>query len=197
MIAHGIPPHRDDSEVLIVGAGPAGIVQALELRRHGIVVTMLAGGGDGLDPKLQAMADAEIADPRRHAPMEMAVRRALGGTSLLWGGRCVAFDESDFARGWPLGGAEIAPWYGRAIRYLDAGEPVFSAPIAASDSACRFDQLERGSEGRTRRQIHATALRLPRFPHPIEERREEHDQERIERLNLIGRYAGRQLHPVS
>ncbi|HEX3882480.1 MAG TPA: GMC oxidoreductase [Stellaceae bacterium] len=158
MIAHGIPPCRDGHDVLIVGAGPAGIVQALELRRQGIAVTMLAGGADGLDPKLQAMADAEIADPRRHAPMEMAVRRALGGTSLLWGGRCVAFDEVDFARGWPLGAAEIAPWYDRAIRYLDAGDPVFSAPLAASDPECRFDQLERWSEGRNLRRIHADAL---------------------------------------
>src|SRR5581483_779646 len=132
MIAHGIPPRRDGHEVIIVGAGPAGIVQALELRRHGIPVTMLAGGGGGFDAGFQAMADAEITDPRRHAPMEMAVRRALGGTSLLWGGRCVAFDEGDFARDWPIGEAEIAPWYDRAIRYLDAGEPVFSAPLAAT-----------------------------------------------------------------
>src|SRR5581483_8482704 len=139
-------------------AGPAGIVQALELRRHGIPVTMLAGGGGGFDAGIQAMADAEITDPRRHAPMKMAVRRALGGTSLLWGGRCVAFDEGDFARDWPIGEAEIAPWYDRAIRYLDAGEPVFSAPLAATDAECRFDQLERWSEGRDLRRIHAAAL---------------------------------------
>jgi choline dehydrogenase-like flavoprotein len=158
MIAQGIPPRRDGHEVIVVGAGPAGIVQALELRRRGIAVTMLAGGGDGFDAGFQAMADAEIADPRRHAPMGMAVRRALGGTSLLWGGRCVAFDAGDFARGWPLGEAEIAPWYDCAIRYLDAGEPGFSAPLATADEECRFDELERWSEGRDLRRIHAGAL---------------------------------------
>jgi choline dehydrogenase-like flavoprotein len=158
MIAHGIPPRRDGHEVIVVGAGPAGIVQALELRRRGIAVTMLAGGGDGFDAGFQAMADAQIADPRRHAPMGMAVRRALGGTSLLWGGRCVAFDEGDFARDWPVGEAEIAPWYDRAIRYLDAGEPDFSAPLAAVDPECRFDELERWSKGRDLRRIHAGAL---------------------------------------
>jgi choline dehydrogenase-like flavoprotein len=158
MISHSIPPRRGGHDVIVVGAGPAGIVQALELRRHGIAVTMLAGGADGFDAGFQAMADAEIADPRRHAPMAMAVRRALGGTSLLWGGRCVAFDEGDFARDWPIGEAEIAPWYDRALRYLDAGEPVFSAPLAASDPECRFDELERWSEGRDLRRIHAGAL---------------------------------------
>lgn len=158
MIARGIPPRHDEHQVIVVGAGPAGIVQALELRRCGIPVTMLAGGGDGFDAGFQAMADAEIADPRRHAPMGMAVRRALGGTSSLWGGRCVAFDEGDFARGWPIGEAEIAPWYERAIFYLDAGAPVFSAPLAAADAECRFDELERWSEGRDLRRIHAAAL---------------------------------------
>src|ERR1700744_2101688 len=122
--------------VLIVGAGPAGIVQALELRRHGIEVVMLAGGADGFDADFQTLADAEIADPRRHAPMQIAVRRALGGTSLLWGGRCLPFDDIDFADrphvpfgGWPLSHDDIRPWYATGMRYLNAGAPDFSAPI--------------------------------------------------------------------
>jgi choline dehydrogenase-like flavoprotein len=136
--------------VLIVGAGPAGIVQALELRRHGIEVTMLAGGDDGLDPEYQALADAEIVDPTRHAPMRIAVRRALGGTSLLWGGRCVPFDAIDFADrphvplgGWPIGHDDIRPWYDTAMRYLNAGEAQFSAPLPGVDAMpeCRLDRL--------------------------------------------------------
>jgi cation diffusion facilitator CzcD-associated flavoprotein CzcO len=37
----------DEVPVLIVGAGPAGIVQPLELRRHGVEVLVMARGGDG------------------------------------------------------------------------------------------------------------------------------------------------------
>lgn len=158
MIVNGNLPTPDRDGVIVVGAGPAGIVQALELRRQGIPVTMLAGGADGFDAGFQALADAEIADAGTHAPMAVAVRRGLGGTSALWGGRCVAFDESDFARGWPFGPEEVAPWIARATRYLDAGEPVFSAPLGAADPECRFDQLERWSEGRDLRRIHAAAL---------------------------------------
>jgi choline dehydrogenase-like flavoprotein len=157
----------DPVSVIVVGAGPAGIVQALELRRRGLEVNVLAGGVDRVDPNYQALADVEIADPRRHAPMGMAVARALGGTSLLWGGRCVAFDDVDFrARphvpnsGWPLPHSEIYPWYAVAARYLDAGAPVFAAPTEELPNTpeCRFDQMERWSEVRNLRRLHRVAL---------------------------------------
>jgi choline dehydrogenase-like flavoprotein len=167
MICQQIPSELGELPVLIVGAGPAGIVQALELRRHGVEVVMLAGGADGFDPGFQALADAEIAEPRRHAPMRIAVRRALGGTSLLWGGRCVPFDDIDFADrphvplgGWPLAHDEIRPWYAVAMRYLNAGSPEFSAPLAdvPAMAECRLDRLERWSERRNLRQLHTAAL---------------------------------------
>jgi choline dehydrogenase-like flavoprotein len=168
MICQEIPSDLSSaSPVLVVGAGPAGIVQALELRRHGIEVTMLAGGADGFNADFQALADAEIADPQRHAPMDIAVRRALGGTSLLWGGRCVPFDDIDFAdrphiplSGWPIGHDEIRPWYDIGVRYLNAGSPAFLAPLPGIGAMpdCRLDQLERWSERRNLRQLHAAAL---------------------------------------
>jgi choline dehydrogenase-like flavoprotein len=168
MICQEIPSEPSGGvPVLIVGAGPAGIVQALELRRRGVEVTMLAGGADGFRADFQALADAEIADPRRHAPMQIAVRRALGGTSLLWGGRCVPFDAIDFADrphvlpgGWPIGEGEVRPWYEAAMRYLNAGAAEFSAPLPALGAMpeCRLDRLERWSERRNLRQQHGDAL---------------------------------------
>lgn len=168
MIVRGMPP-RDghDVPVIVVGAGPAGLVLALELRRCGVPVTVLAGGVDGHDAAYQHLADAEIAEPRRHAPMDMAVRRALGGTSLLWGGRVVAFDDVDFASrphlpdaAWPFGHEEIRPWYAVAGSYLDAGELNFSAPFVPEQAGdeCRLDRLERWSDGRNLRRLHAPAL---------------------------------------
>ncbi len=168
MICQEIPSALlNETPVLVVGAGPAGIVQALELRRHGVEVTMLAGGVDGFHADFQALADAEIADPTRHAPMEIAVRRALGGTSLLWGGRCVPFDDIDFADrshvplgGWPVSHDEIRPWYDSGMRYLNAGAPEFSAPVSsvAGLTECRIDRLERWSERRNLRDLHDAAL---------------------------------------
>ena len=169
MICQKIPSALlDGSPVLIVGAGPAGIVQALELRRHGVEVTMLAGGPDGFNADFQALADAEIADLSRHAPMQIAVRRALGGTSLLWGGRCVPFDDIDFADrphvplgGWPLDPQTLQPWYDVGMRYLNSGAPDSRRRCRAMPGAmpeCRIDQLERWSERRNLRLLHADAL---------------------------------------
>src|SRR5437588_11051877 len=123
MILDGLPTDTTGQfPIVVVGAGPAGIVLALELQRRGIQALVLAGGGDGFSREFQELADADIVDPTHHAEMRQAVRRALGGTSLLWGGRCVPFDDIDFvsrahagSNGWPIGAEEIAPWYDLAL----------------------------------------------------------------------------------
>ena len=88
MICQEIPSGLfGDAPVLVVGAGPAGIVTALELRRHGIAVTMLAGGMDGFhySPNFakadftwdDARLDAWMTNPQQMVPgAVMAYRQA-------------------------------------------------------------------------------------------------------------------------
>jgi choline dehydrogenase-like flavoprotein len=73
------------------------------------------------------------ADPW-HVPSELSVRRQLGGTSALWGGRCVPFDPIDFEPRpavpdalWPVAYEEMARYLGRACEWCQCGEPIFSA----------------------------------------------------------------------
>src|ERR1700730_18208912 len=122
-------------DVCIVGSGPVGMALALELERLGRDVVVLESGGARVDPQLTDASRAEIVDSRRHALMEIAVCRALGGTSWTWGGRCVSFDEVDFAArtyvphsGWPIGKDDVDPWYARAAEYLLCGDGSFSSP---------------------------------------------------------------------
>jgi choline dehydrogenase-like flavoprotein len=120
-------------EVAVVGAGPAGIVTALELARRGHRVVLLDSGDDAFDADAQTLGDTAGDDPL-HAPMALATRRQLGGASNLWGGRCVPFDPIDFrpreivgeAR-WPIGFDDVEPYFQRACDWCVCGEAVFDA----------------------------------------------------------------------
>lgn len=121
------------ASVCIVGSGPAGITCAMELAKRGISVILVESGGDGFESQAQEMCDAEIVDQRRHAPMQDAVRRAFGGTSWLWGGRCLPFDPIDFeprdyapGTAWPISYDDLLPYYEIACDYANCGRPAFS-----------------------------------------------------------------------
>jgi choline dehydrogenase-like flavoprotein len=121
------------AEVAVVGAGPAGIVTALELARQGHRVLLLESGDGTFDPQTQRLGDTIEGDPL-HAPMSLATRRQLGGASNLWGGRCVPFDPIDFrpreivgGAQWPIGFDEVAPYFQRACDWCVCGEAVFDA----------------------------------------------------------------------
>jgi choline dehydrogenase-like flavoprotein len=133
----GSPPACEAShlhaEVAVVGAGPAGIVLALELARAGHRVLLLESGGDSYDSAIQRLGDCAGGDPL-HVAMSLASRRQIGGASNLWGGRCVPFDPVDFSArelagdaSWPVGYEEIAPYFQRACDWCVCGKAIFDA----------------------------------------------------------------------
>jgi choline dehydrogenase-like flavoprotein len=118
-------------------------------------VVLLESGLRRPSPAHQALSDANIVSERCHAPMSLAVCRALGGTSWLWGGRCVPLDPVDFeARahipesGWPISESDISPYYAEAARLLDCGQNEFAQAglEPSNDNAIRLDTLERWSK---------------------------------------------------
>lgn len=119
----------------IVGTGPVGMAMALECERLGLEVLVLEAGESAVNPSGAEASHAEIVDPDRHAAMEIAVCRALGGTSWTWGGRCVPYDDIDWlprdfvadAR-WPMTHDEIRPWYRQAAEYLLCRSDNFCLP---------------------------------------------------------------------
>jgi choline dehydrogenase-like flavoprotein/glycosyltransferase involved in cell wall biosynthesis len=118
------------ADVAVVGAGPAGIVTALELAGHGLDVLILESGRDRFDARAQRLADAAKWSPKRHAPMSMATRRQVGGASVIWGGRCVPYDAIDFERrdgrsAWPVAYDDLVPLFQRACDWLACGRPAF------------------------------------------------------------------------
>jgi choline dehydrogenase-like flavoprotein len=121
-------------DLVVVGAGPAGIVTALEVARAPVDVILLESGQTRFDPRAQGLADAADLDPTRHAAMSMTTRRQLGGASKIWGGRCVPFDPLDFDRRdfvpdatWPVDYAAISAVFQRTCDWLICGRAVFDA----------------------------------------------------------------------
>ena len=120
------------SDIAVVGSGPAGIVLALELAKAGFEVVLIESGRLDFSAAIQDLGTASYYDPQRHAPMSEGTRRQLGGTSIIWGGRCLPYDRVDFDRrsyipdsDWPIVYEEIANYFQRACDYLVCGKSEF------------------------------------------------------------------------
>jgi hypothetical protein len=148
-------------DVCIVGSGAAGLTLACELDGSGLKVILLEAGGLKPDDELldfyRGTATAPHPDPLQYR------RTAFGGTTSLWGGRCVPLDPIDFEpreyvshSGWPIGYEEVKQYYPRALTYCDAGEfdftvdgsldrPTSTIGGFSSDGAVLADHIERYS----------------------------------------------------
>ena len=116
-----------DADVIVVGAGPAGISAALELAERGHSVLLIESGQSRFSASHQGLADAEALNDR-HAAMHLCTRRQLGGATNIWGGRLVPYDPVDFMRRpfisdaeWPITYDDVKPYYARACEYFFGG----------------------------------------------------------------------------
>ena len=126
-----------EADLCIVGAGAAGISMALQYIGTKIDVLVLEAGGVGEELATQALYEGSVVDDRAHSPPDRYRQRRFGGTTTIWGGRCVPFDEIDFeAReyvphsGWPFGREALLPYYPLANRLCEAGEFSYTAEKA-------------------------------------------------------------------
>lgn len=149
-------------DVCIIGVGPAGITAAIELAERGLTVVLVESGTENYDKATQHLSDAKIVTQSSHSAMSEAVNRGLGGTSVLWGGRCVPLDAVDFEyrdfvndSGWILKTEDIAPYYARACEILGVGDASFDV---ASCSALETDYLTLSAKFSDTGSIRATQL---------------------------------------
>lgn len=123
-------------DVVILGAGPAGITLALELARAGLRVALVESGGEDFDPDTQALHDGRV-EGNDTFDLTSIRLRMLGGTSNHWGGRCLPLDPIDLDRrplsglsGWPFDRAHLDPFYARAHDYVQLGAYDYGRDIA-------------------------------------------------------------------
>ena len=133
----------------IIGAGAVGVAIATRLAGRVGRIALVEAGGDRFERRLQAQFFREdhLADAR-HLSTELGRRRMLGGTTSVWGGRCIPLDSEDFEGSvtgtrWPISRADVAPWTASALQFLQAGNDDFStAALPPSTKSTEVDGIE-------------------------------------------------------
>jgi len=135
------------ADLIIIGGGMAGLALAREWAGNGRSVAVLESGGQTLDPATQDLYRGEgtMRGPGGESRpfsdyVHQSRRRMLGGSGMIWGGKCVALDPADFAErswvpgsGWPINRTQMQPYYDRAsdlleIPHFPAGETDLQVP---------------------------------------------------------------------
>lgn len=136
------------ADVCIAGAGAAGITLARRLQGQGLRVVLLESGGFEREDDTQALYEGtEIG--------ELAVGlatcrvRALGGSTNAWAGWCRRLEDEDFQvrpwmplSGWPLHGADLAPYYDLAHATLEIGTDEFDTDAITARSGLQALPLD-------------------------------------------------------
>ena len=126
------------ADICIIGAGAAGITIAREFlgTRHKIVV--LEGGGFDPEADSQKLFESEVVG-LPHTSIQDGRARVFGGTTTLWGGQALRFDECDLKQrswvpfsGWPIPRETLDPFYERAERVLQIGPRIPYQELCAS-----------------------------------------------------------------
>ncbi len=125
------------ADICIVGAGAAGITLALQLIDSGYDVLLLEAGGRRDEAATQALYAGQVQDPAMHPPPDRYRVRRYGGSTTLWGGRCVPFDPNDFEprahvpdSGWPITFEDVLAYYPQANVVCEAGRFAYTAAAA-------------------------------------------------------------------
>lgn len=109
-------PESSPFDVCIVGGGIAGLLIAHELASSAKRVAVLEAGAAGPLASHEPFFEADTAGDAYAGHLDGRCR-ALGGSSLLWGGQLLPLEPHDFEprpfialSGWPIGAADLAPY---------------------------------------------------------------------------------------
>ena len=120
-----------ETDLVIIGGGPAGITLALALAEAKFRVLLLESGGTEYNAATQALYAGDETGVK-YLPLDASRQRILGGSTTHWGGWCRPLDKIDFTArdwlphsGWPFGREVLEPYYSRAQALVEAGPFIY------------------------------------------------------------------------
>lgn len=109
------PRNGSGLRTVIIGSGAAGLYAAGELSKRGQDVLVIESGGTGLD---SFPPESYSSVGHKHEGIRLGRSRSFGGTTNLWGGQLVEFQQVDFEgrdwlpdSKWPVTFEEISAYY--------------------------------------------------------------------------------------
>ena len=141
-------------ELCVVGAGPAGIIVALEYarRRPDHRVLLVDYGAPGAPVRNDLDDRIGVRNPVNHHTPYECTNKGLGGSTASWGGRCVMYDRGDFLPRPVIGDGctwdlsfyeECVPHVAAAQRYFESG----SGPFDLADPETKTGPVPPLAEG--------------------------------------------------
>ena len=128
--------HEYYCDLLLVGAGVAGLVIADRLRGAGFTVDILESGGPAYEEASQNLNDAEMAG-KYHSGTTEGRYRMFGGCTSRWGAQLLTMIPSDFklkshipGSGWPLTSSELSPYLHASERLLGVNHSSYCSDFA-------------------------------------------------------------------
>lgn len=113
-----------DADIAIIGAGVAGITLARALQRSGLKICLIESGDDDYDAAVQDLYEGATTGQPYYDLRESRLR-FFGGTTAIWGGRCLPLDPIDYRHrnwvpdsGWPISYDDLDPYMRQAGRAL-------------------------------------------------------------------------------
>lgn len=117
--ANNIHQEKIESDVCIIGAGPAGIVLAMKLRNSGLNVVIAESGGVKKSDRANHLNSLEIKSNFSYREGDSERNRQLGGTANLWTGRVVPFVFDEILdEEWKGLKEKVEPFYDDAFTVL-------------------------------------------------------------------------------
>ena len=131
----------DNSDICIVGGGPAGITLAYKLsQNNSLNISIIESGDLSFNAEYQKLNTGECLELGNYPHLNYSISnnriRQFGGTSNIWAGWCGPLEKNDFNErswiqdsGWPISYEDLEPYYKESQSILNLSKFIYNKDV--------------------------------------------------------------------